>query len=290
MTIKELKSISPLPVKETNLLVSFVLHQTQVFILAHPEFKINKRQAEKINDLIERRTAGEPIAYILGYQEFFGLKFHTTNSTLIPRPETELLVEEALRITRNAERVTPTTIIDVGTGSGCIAISIAHVLNQESRIKNQEILAIDIEPKAIKLARKNAHLNKVKDLIEFKVGNLLEPLSASEALIHDSNFLILANLPYLTPEQVRHSPTIQHEPATALISGSDGLKHYRELFKQAKKLGAESVTLLCEIDDTQKQSMSELIKKELPQAQFEIKKDLGGYDRLAVISIDKKTL
>jgi release factor glutamine methyltransferase len=287
MTIKELKSISPLPVKETNLLVSFVLHKDEVFILAHPEFKINKRQDERIADLIERRAAGEPIAYLLGYQEFFGLKFHTANSTLIPRPETELLVEEALGILAREHGSTGAhfQIIDIGTGSGCIAISLAHKSSRDLIASGQKILAIDIEPKAVKLARKNAHLNKVKDLIDFKVGNLLEPLLASKTETHNSNILIAANLPYLTPEQVKHSPTIQHEPATALVSGPDGLKHYRELFKQIKKLQAKSVTLLCEIDDTQGASMSELIKKELPDAQFLIKKDLGGYDRLAVIEL-----
>lgn len=287
MTIREIKSQSSLPIKETNLLVSFVLHKDEVFILAHPECKIDKRQADKIADLIERRAAGEPIAFLLGYQEFYGLKFHTTNSTLIPRPETELLVESALSLT--ASQSLP-VIIDVGTGSGCIAISLAHKLSQDLIASNQKIIAIDIESKAIKLARKNAQLNKVKDLIEFKVGNLLEPLLASDSRQATRDWIICANLPYLTPEQVKHSPTIQHEPKTALVSGPDGLQHYRELFKQVKKLKAGSLTLLCEIDDTQGATMSALIKKELPQAQFEIKKDLGGYDRLAVINLDKHTV
>lgn len=287
MTIKELKAQSPLPIKETNLLVSFVLRKDLAFILAHPESKANKRQADKIFDLIERRAAGEPIAYLLGYQEFYSLKFHTTNSTLIPRPETELIVEEALKILarENSSTEAPIQIIDVGTGSGCIAISLAHKLCKDLNANGQKIIAIDIEAKAIKLARKNALLNKVKELIDFKVGNLLEPVPQSPYALHLTRYIICANLPYLTPDQVKHSPTIQHEPEGALISGHDGLAHYRELFKQAKKLKVQSITLLCEIDDTQGLAMTALIKKELPSAQFEIKKDLSGYDRLAVINL-----
>lgn len=286
MTIQELKTISTISIKETNILVSFVLHKDAIFILAHPEFKINKRQGEKIADLIERRSAGEPMAYLLGYQEFYGLKFYTTNSTLIPRPETELIVEEALQTARHTQQEGLLQIIDVGTGSGCIAISLAHELRKKLEITEQKIIAIDIEAKAIKLARKNAQLNKVKEFLDFKIGNLLEPvLRDSQYTLHATRYLICANLPYLTPDQVKHSPTIQHEPKSALISGHDGLEHYRELFKQVKKLKAESITLLCEIDETQKPSMTALIKKELPQGQFDIKNDLSGYPRLAIIRL-----
>ncbi|NTU99426.1 peptide chain release factor N(5)-glutamine methyltransferase, partial [Candidatus Falkowbacteria bacterium] len=263
---------------------------------------------------LARLRSGEPLAYILGHKEFYGLNFLVNRYTLIPRPETEQLVEEAMsRLTTSEERA---TIIDVGTGSGCIAITIAKQLKKICHSRagedpvatngkldslplrcapagndNVKIYAIDISKRALTTAKQNAEQNGVADKIEFINGNLLKPFFDSKLIqpafrqagIQNSKLHILANLPYLTPEQVKHSPTIQREPKSALISGHDGLKHYRQLFRQIKKLQLSNCTILCEIDDTQGATMSALIKKELPKAKFEIKKDLGGYDRLAVI-------
>jgi release factor glutamine methyltransferase len=284
MTIGELlRQNQDLDRLETELLVAESLQLSRADVMARPEIEIGKAQEKRINRQLSRLKSGEPLAYILGHKEFYGLDFIVNTYTLIPRPETELMVEEALRISRNAERV---TIIDVGTGSGCIAITLAKALEFK-------IIAIDISKRALATARKNAKRNGVSDRIEFMHGNLLRPLlkisDGSKAPCacmsggRAAHYVICANLPYLTPEQVRTSPTIQHEPKSALISGADGLKHYRQLFRQAKKLDAAASTLLCEIDDTQGAAMSKLIEKELPQAKYEIKQDLGGYDRLAVI-------
>ncbi|MEI8361396.1 MAG: peptide chain release factor N(5)-glutamine methyltransferase [bacterium] len=284
MQIKDLKKEVALPSLEFDLITAHVIHKTREFVLAHGEFKLSNKEEYKIYDLAERRLAGEPLAYLFGYQEFFGLNFLVSQHTLIPRPETELIIDESLQILKSKASNEQITILDVGTGSGCIAISLAHKLGQDSRPVSYKIIAIDIENKALKLARKNAKLNNVKDLIIFKEGNLIEPLLDMDIDLQNSSFLICANLPYLTPKQFKNSPTIQHEPVSALISGEDGLQHYRELFKQLKHWQIKNSTLLCEIDDTQGQIMTELIKKELPGRQFIIKKDLGGYDRLAIIT------
>lgn len=284
MQLKELKKLYKIDSVEFDLIAAHVLRKSREFVMIHTEYKINNKEELRINDFIERREAGEPLAYLFGFQEFYSLNFHTNHSTLIPRPETELMVEEALNRLKIKEQGKKISIVDVGTGSGCIAIAITHTLQKENQIDNKTIIAIDIEPKAIKLARKNAQMNKVKEFINFKVGNLLEPINESIFKNETTAFLILANLPYLTPDQVENSPTIQHEPKTALISGIDGLDHYQELFKQIKKSLIKNYVVMCEIDDTQGASMTALIKKELPGRQFEIKKDLSGYDRLAVIT------
>lgn len=275
MTIREFKQLTKLPIKEANLLVSFVVDKSLTDILIHQDYEFSKSECLKLEKFTKRRLMGEPMAYILGEQEFCGLKFKVDKNVLIPRPETEMLVEGLIPRVKS-DKNTKQLIVDTGTGSGCIAIALAHALKRK-------ITAIDISAQALKIAKNNAKLNNVEKLIDFIKGNLLEPLSTLDFTTFD--LLVCANLPYLTPSQVKNSPTIQHEPRLAQISGNDGLKHYRELFKQAKKLNAKSITLLCEIDETQKKSMSELIKKELPLAQFGIKKDLGGYDRLAIINL-----
>jgi len=310
MTIKDLKISCGLPSKEANLLVSFVLQQSLTYVLAHPDQELSAAQLKKFQNYAKRRLKGEPLAYITGHQEFFGLDFLVNKHTLIPRPETELMVEEAIDILTR-EQGNKRTIIDVGTGSGCIITALAHNIKPpvipakagiqtpshniiDSRLRgndniectnNIKFIAIDISADALKVAKKNARLNNVEKKIKFNHGNLLEPILSKPCyLLPDMCYLICANLPYLTPTQVENSPTIKYEPKSALISGPDGLDHYRELFTQVKKLSKNHITILCEIDDTQCASMIRLIKKELPNAQFEIKKDLSGYDRLAVIS------
>jgi release factor glutamine methyltransferase len=284
-TIKEIIFKSNISRLEAELLIAHAMYKPREFVLMHPEFRLTRKQENKITKLFERRQAGEPLAYLIGHKEFRGLDFLVNEHTLIPRPVTEMMVEEA-----SARFVPGTVVIDIGTGSGCIIISLVKTLNQESTclparqgIMNQEFWGTDISQEALMIAKKNVKLNKVEGCIKFKHGNLLEPILATDFMIHDSKFILLANLPYLTPTQVKNSPSIKYEPKSALISGRDGLKHYRELFKQIKKFKLNNFTLLCEIDDTQGKIMTALIKKELPQTDFEIKKDLGGYDRLAVI-------
>lgn len=276
MTIGELKKNTELSRLEFELITAHVLKKTREFVLIHAEQKLTSAQLKRITELEMQRLQGRPLAYLLGEKEFCGLNFSVNEHTLIPRPETELMAEEVLQDIKSKKD--NLEIIDLGTGSGCIAIAIAH----KSRRK---VLALDISAEAIKVAKKNAKLNEVFSLVTFKQGNLLEPYLESKVPSQKSNLIIMANLPYLTAAQVRQSPSIQHEPKSALISGTDGLKHYRELFQQLKKYRITDSIVYCEIDDTQGKTMPDLIKKSLPLAQFIIKQDLSGYDRLAIIRI-----
>ena len=294
------------PHLEAEILLSHVFKKTREYILAYPEKKLSKKQLADFNNLISRRTKGEPIAYLIGHKEFYGLKFKVNKNVLVPRPETELIVEEALKLT--AYNSKPATFIDIGTGSGCIIITLAKLLKN----KKYSFLASDISKPALNIAKQNAKANNVDKKIKFFYGNLLSPFikildprlrsprcSIGEAdgndkrkklLVQNSRLIIAANLPYLTSTQVKNSPSIQNEPKIALVASNNGLKLYERLLEQIKclihntKYIIQNTFILCEFDPRQTTQLKKLIKKYLPQADIKIKKDLSGRNRLAIIS------
>jgi len=235
-----------------------------------------------------------PLAYILGYKEFYGLSFKVTPNTLIPRPETELLVELAIQGTNIKEQTS--NIIDVGTGSGNIIISIAKNHPEYSGLN---YFAVDISNKALQIAKQNAKAHNVSKKIKFIHGNLLEPIIGNWKLpacpvgreIENSKMIILANLPYLSKEI--YSATLpnvkKYEPKSALYSANAGLDHYERLLKQILALSVTSyelrVTILLEISPEQKTKLTKLIKKYLPQAQIDFQKDLAKKWRVCKIEI-----
>ncbi|MDD4271785.1 MAG: peptide chain release factor N(5)-glutamine methyltransferase [Patescibacteria group bacterium] len=264
-----------LPHLEAEILLSEIIKKPREFLITHDEFKLSARQIMKFKSKISRRLKAEPIAYLTGHKEFYGLDFKVNKNVLIPRPETESMVEEAIKlVTRSSQ---PVALVDVGTGSGCIAITLA-------RLTKQKLIAIDISKKALRVARKNAISNNVNKNIKFIKGNLLLPILNSKFLIRNSRLIIIANLPYLTPAQIKNSPSIKYEPKLALSAGPDGLKYYRQLFKQIKSLSAADYAL-CEFDPRQTSKIKQLIKRELPETSCQIKKDLSGLNRLAIIEI-----
>ena len=210
---------------------------------------------------------------------------------LVPRPETETLIEqvksEKLKVKSDA------IIVDIGTGSGCIIITLAKELeNLKSKISNLKFLATDVSPDALAVAKKNVKLHGVDKKIKFLQGNLLEPiLKNKDFLIHNSEFFILANLPYLTLKQIKQSPTIQHEPRLALTAGKDGLKYYRELAKQLQgfrnllKVSETSnipISLFAEIGDMQGTEMKKIFSFAKNK---NIKKDLASHNRLFIAKL-----
>ena len=300
MEIKKIIKQSNLDTTETELLIAHILKKPREFILAHPEQEITKAKKQKIIKNIKERSKGVPIAYLIGHKEFFGLDFLVNKNVLIPRPDTELMVELVLKEIQSYPyklKAKSYKLIDVGTGSGCIPISILKTLNKfPPRLPAEMVgggtrgvlaFAIDISPQALTIARKNARINKTK--IKFLQGNLLEPFIKTYKLKPKSHKLIItANLPYLTPKQFKQEPSIQHEPKLALVAGNDGLKYYKKLLQQIRQL-SKSYNLkpisYFEIDPSQTSSIKKLIKKILPQAKIEIKKDLAGLDRVVIIKI-----
>jgi len=263
---------------EAEIFLSYVLRRPREFILAHPEMELNYQQTWRMNRLVRQRTRGVPVAYLIGHKEFYGLDFLVNKNVLIPRPETELIVDEVIDLIKK-EKIKNKKAIDVGTGSGCIICSLAKNLKDDII----EFYGLDISKKALAVARKNAQKNGVDDCIHFLYGDLL---NVTDKTIFAEPVIITANLPYLTIDQVKNSPTIQKEPRIALLSGVDGLDHYRRLFGQINECGIENkAVIFCEINETQKDLMAGLIKQEFPKANLEFKNDLGGYCRLAVIKL-----
>ena len=275
---------------DAEILLAAVLKKPREFLFTHPERILSAGQNKKYEIFIKKRRAGMPVAYLIGHKSFYGLDFLVSKNVLVPRPETEMMVNEILNFKFQISNA-KTIFIDIGTGSGCIIVSIVKSLqNKQFPISNFQFLATDISSAALLIARKNAKLHKAEKHIKFLRGDLLLPV------LSDKNFqskiknqkpeiIITANLPYLTPAQIKNSPSIKYEPKLALTAGSDGLKYYRQLFKQIKKITSYGlrVTSLCEIDPGQTKKIKQLAKNELPKHKLEIKKDLAGYDRLLMI-------
>ncbi|MFA6171936.1 MAG: peptide chain release factor N(5)-glutamine methyltransferase [Patescibacteria group bacterium] len=287
-----------LPPFELELILAHLLKKSREYVLTHPEIKLSPTQLKRLDAMLKRREKGESLAYILGHKEFYGFDFIVNKHTLVPRPETELIVDEVLELAKekNIHGNKKFAIIDVGTGSGCIIISLAKMLMEKNKTADIQFFAADISKLALNIAKKNAKHNNVANKIKFYHGNLLEPIiklkSNHNHLSQNQKIIITANLPYLTPKQIKTSPSIKHEPRLALEAGIDGLKYYRELFQQLRSMltvngiqARASVHVFCEIDPGQKISIQRLAKKILPSAQVQIKKDLRGHSRLAVIKL-----
>lgn len=280
---------------DLELIISHVLKKPREFVLSHPEYEIPKFKIENLKLKISRRRRGEPLAYILGHKEFYSLDFKVNKNVLIPRPETELLVDLALNKLKTKSagwQIKPkTAIIDVGTGSGNVIISVVkNLLNHKLRTTNYRFLGIDISQKAINIAKENAKLHKVDKKIKFLKGNLLKPLINKLSMVKcQQSIVILANLPYVSKKIYNSSPTIKHEPKSALLSSNAGLAHYEKLLKQIKSLMKMCymlrVSCYMEISSEQKNKFTKLIKIYFPKSNIKFFKDLSGKWRVCEIMI-----
>jgi release factor glutamine methyltransferase len=259
---------------DAEILLAYALKISREEMLAHDERSVPAFALAKFKSLITRRGRHEPIAYLTGHKEFFGLQFAVNKHTLIPRPETELIVETALNALRATSR---TLIIDIGTGSGAIAIAIAK------NAPKATVIATDISKPALKIAERNAVMNDVDDRIIFERANLLHPTNPRSW--NSGMVIITANLPYLPTKMWQRSAldVKKFEPRTALEGGKDGLKYYDELFHQIIKRNIKA-TIICEIDPSQKRSFPRLAKRHFSNAKIEIKNDLAGLPRVAIVS------
>lgn len=287
MTISVALTSTGVDARDAELLLAHVLGRPREFIMAHPEFKLSKLQYYRFKKLLKNRKCGAPLAYLTGHKEFFSLDFFVNKQTLIPRPETELLVQLALDWlrTRECDLISTdvnfdTACVDVGTGSGCIPIAIA----KNSLLK--KIYATDISRQALRMAKKNACEHNVD--IHFFQGNLLDPLLQSNTLkTLGGGVLLTANLPYLTEGQFNEEPTIQQEPKIALVAQENGLALYRELLQQLKNYisrPACRVTCFMEIDPSQTVPLSNIVLSLFPDLKINIHKDLMDRDRVIQMS------
>lgn len=268
---------------EELLLLTKASGKSKEWLLAHPEYK-NFWVLLKYKYYLKKLNQNVPMAYILGHKEFFSLDFLVNKYTLIPRPDTEILVDETIKEISNIQySISNILMIDIGTGTGCIPITILK------KLKDLKITAIatDISKGALKVARKNAKKHKVK--INFLHGDLLSPIFKSFNLAIFESLIITANLPYLKEEWWQNEPSIQQEPKSALVSDDkNGLELYEKLLQQIieiKKILDIEYWIFLEIDPRQSTQIFSLIQKYLPEASIEIVKDLSDFDRVVKIKI-----
>ncbi|MBI5351677.1 MAG: peptide chain release factor N(5)-glutamine methyltransferase [Chloroflexi bacterium] len=263
------------PQLDAQVLLAHIVQKPRTWVMAHPEQVVTKAQQTRLDDAIKKMEAGEPLPYILGKWEFFGLEFDITSDVLIPRPETELLVEKTISwLKASPER---RAVADIGTGSGAIAISVA------TQIPDTRILATDISPNALQIAKHNAKKFSVQDRIEFIECDLFPKSNVDLRL---STFdIICANLPYIPTETLHRLPVYGKEPTLALDGGEDGLEIYRRLFKLAPNWLAPRGMMLLEIESTLGVQALSLAYDSFASVSIHMHQDLAGRDRLLEIML-----
>lgn len=257
------------PRLDAELIVSHVLKQNRSWLYAHNRDVISADAQAQIQALVQRRLQREPLAYLVQHQEFYGLSFKLTPAVLIPRPETEMLVELALQHAPPQ----PCRLLDVGTGSGCIAIALTTHLPQA------QLVAIDISIAALKVAQYNVEYHDLTERISLVQADMLTSLRPT---LNTPIDIIVSNPPYIAHREISSlAPEVRdYEPRLALTDNADGLTLIRQLLSQANQILPPNGLLLVEIGADQAQAVLQLAQALAPQATFQIKQDLAGRDRV----------
>ncbi len=263
--------------RDAQVLLTHVLNVERSHLYAYPEREVMPEQADRFSQLIERRKLDEPIAYLIGHREFYGHDFLVDKRVLIPRPETELLVEAALIVIRQKISSGQIPVVaDIGTGSGAIPVTLAL---EEPRLPY--LYACDISTHALQVASLNCQHHHVTSRIRLLQGDLLAPLP-------EAVDILTANLPYVGTEEMEMlSPEVKvYEPQQALFSGPQGLDLLRRFCEEAAQPGILNphAVILLEIGYSQSESLGQMLRQLWPQAQIDYKKDYAGWNRLVQIS------
>ena len=257
-----LRPVTDVPRLEAEILLAHVLGTSRTAVLAHPERALTTSQRAHYQDLIRRRAFGYPLPYLTGHTEFYGLAFEVTPEVLIPRPDTETLVDLALARE-------PATVVDVGTGSGCIAVSLAVHLPEAL------VYAVEISSAALAVAQRNVERHGVAERIRLMIGNVLSPRPGPVDLI-------VSNPPYVPTGKCASLPASvrDHEPRLALDGGLDGLEIIQRLMAQAPAVLRPGGGLLVEIGADQGKAAVYLARTYFPDATIRVRPDLAGRDRV----------
>lgn len=254
------------PRREANSLLAFALQKDQTFLIAYPEYELTEKEESYFLQLLTRRAEREPFQHITGKQEFYGLDFEVSKDVLIPRPETELIVENAIKILQNLENP---RFCEVGVGSGCISISILHY------IKTATAIGLDISEKALEIAKRNAEKHNVSNRLQLYISDVF-------SILNNEGFdLIASNPPYIPSEEI---PNLQEEvkdfePLNALTDGKDGLSIIEKIVTDSPKFLRENGYLLMEIGFNQSEKVKQMFSDQIWQS-VEILPDLQGISRM----------
>ncbi|MEN8173371.1 MAG: peptide chain release factor N(5)-glutamine methyltransferase [Chloroflexota bacterium] len=262
---QRLKPLSETYSLDAQVLLAQILDKPRSWVLAHPEAQLSDIQEEKLTTALKQLESNVPLPYVLGHWEFYGLAFTVSPAVLIPRPETELLIEDALGWLQEHPKARKGA--DVGTGSGCIAVTLAKLL------PNLKLTATDISPEALEIARINAKKHAVDQQIKFIQANLL-PVSGG------SFDIICANLPYIPTATLHTLDVFEREPTLALDGGSDGLNLIRALLKGGGDYLNPGGLMLLEIDSSHGSVARTLAQEAFPKSNVKLIHDLSGRERL----------
>jgi release factor glutamine methyltransferase len=254
---------------DAQVLLARMMDRPRSWVMAHPEVSLTRNQVAALETLVARLESGDPLPYVLGRWEFFGLEFEVTPDVLIPRPETELLVERAIGWLQ--AHPDHRHAADVGTGSGCIGIALA------ANVPDLQVMASDVSLKAVKVARRNAMKNNVGQRMEFLCCDLFPPEAEFD--------LIVSNPPYIPTKILHRLPIYGREPALALDGGTDGLDLIRRLLTIAPDRLVPGGLLLMEIEASEGSAALSLACDIFAEAEIHLHKDLAGRDRILEVQV-----
>jgi release factor glutamine methyltransferase len=285
-TIARLLPFSDTPQLDAQVLLAHIFQKPRTWLLAHTSTAPDTKHAAKLEKMVRRLERGEPLPYVLGHWEFYGLDFEITPEVLIPRPETELLVERAISWLQSSRSVSSTpqdlSVADIGTGSGCIAVSLAK------NLPDIHVLATDISPAALKVARRNAQKFQVTQQIDFLTCDILP--KHVRTFSGGRHFdLLCANLPYIPTNKLHGLPIYKREPTLALDGGPDGLEPFRKLFSLLPEWVAPGGHILLEIESTRGAAVLSLAYDAFTSASMHLHRDLAGSDRLLEIQLPNES-
>ena len=269
---KELEEISPTPRLDVETLLQKALGIDRLYILLNLDKDLSEDEEKTFNKFIEERLNNRPIAYIVGNREFMGLDFYVQEGVLIPRPDTEVLVEEVIEIAKDKGQI---EILDIGAGSGAITVSLAKYL------ENAKLTSVDISEIALEIAKKNAISNNVEDRINFVKSDLFSSLNKNQKFD-----IIVSNPPYIKREVIDtlDKQVKDFEPYNALEGGIDGLDFYRAITTQAKDYLKEGGVLAYEVGHDQSEDVSKLMEMD-GYTNIYTRKDLQQIDRVVIGNI-----
>lgn len=257
---------SPTASLDAQILLAYVMQRTRAWVLAHGDHSMSSHQAAEYHSLIRRRSRGEPVAYLRGEVEWWDVELAVDSYVLVPRPESEVLVQEAIAV---AERIGARLIADVGTGSGALAVALARGL------PGCRILATDSSARALRVAAGNIRRYHLDSRVDLALGSLLEPMA-------DCPDVVVANLPYLSDAMMDEiGPDVRHEPRSALHGGHTGLELYADLARQIA-IRRWRPHMLVEIDPRQAAEVKEMLERALPGGRVDLIPDLAGLTRVAI--------
>lgn len=254
------------PHREANSLLAFALQKDKTFLIAHPEYKLTEAEENHFRQILVRRANREPFQHITGKQDFYGLEFEVNSDVLIPRPETELIVENAVEI---LQKIESPRFCEVGIGSGCISVSILH------EVKKATAISLDISEKALKVAKGNAEKHGVSARLDLKISDVFSSLT-------DERFVVIvSNPPYIPSEQISGLQTEvrDFEPLVALTDGKDGLSIIENIVKNSPKFLHQKGFLLLEVGFNQSEKVNKMFSAETWQS-IEFLPDLQGIPRM----------